>query len=177
MPPPNSPKKSLFDLFAEDNPVVAGADLTGAVAGDTITAIREQEDLVVSDDLFFSIKIPNAGLRRYLAYMLDRMVDEGDDVTFDAATLGALQVPANLEAVAAAIDQMHRTDPANAFQDALMELDKVVARCFGMSEEDLNYITSAMVNDAFLKQLKPSLEHGGLRIQPYADHSQGDRYA
>ena len=29
----DSPKKSLFDLFAEDNPVVAGADLTGAAAG------------------------------------------------------------------------------------------------------------------------------------------------
>ena len=53
----------------------------------------------------------------------------------------------------------------------------VVAGLFGMSEEDLKYITSAMLNDGFLKQLRPSLEHRGLRIQPYADHSQGDRYA
>jgi hypothetical protein len=58
-----------------------------------------------------------------------------------------------------------------------MELNRVVARLFGMPEDDLSYITSAMVNDGFLKQLRPALEHRGLRSQPYADHSQGDRYA
>ena len=173
----DSPKKSLFDLFAENDPVVTGANLTGAASVAVVTAIHEQGDEVVSDDLFFRITVPHAALRRYLAYMLDRLVDEGDDVTLDVDTLGALQVPTNLEAVAAAIDQMHSTDPARTFQDALMDLDKVVARLFGMSEEDLKYITSAMVNDGFLKQLRPSLEHRGLRIQPYADHSQGDRYA
>jgi hypothetical protein len=172
----DSPKKPLVDLFAEDNPVVAGADLTGAASGAVVSAVYEQGDEVVSDGLLFRITVPNAPLRKYLAYMLDRMVDEGDDVTFDRDTLGALQVPANLEALAAAIDQMRSTDPARTFQDALMELDRVVARLFGMSEEDLNYITSAMVNDGFLKQLRPSLEHRGLRSQPYADHSQGDRY-
>jgi hypothetical protein len=72
---------------------------------------------------------------------------------------------------------MRATDPASAFQEALSALDKVVARLLGLSHEDLNYITSAMLNDGFLKQLRPSLEHRGLRIQPYADHSQDDRYA
>jgi hypothetical protein len=109
--------------------------------------------------------------------MLDRLLDEGDDVAFDRDTLGALRVPTNVAVVAAAIDQMRTTNPSRTFQDSLMELDRVVARLFGMSEEDLNYITSAMVNDGFLKQLRPSLEHRGLRIQPYADHSRGDRYA
>jgi N-6 DNA Methylase len=173
----DSRKKPLSDLFADDNPLVVGADLTGAVSGAVVTAIHEQGDEVASDSLLFNITIPNAALRRYLAYMLERLVDEGDDVTFNVDTLGALQVPDNLEAVAAAIDQMRSTDPDRSFQDAQMELDKVVARLFGMSGEDLNYITSAMVNDGFLKQLQPSLEHRGLRIQPYADHSQGDRYA
>ena len=173
----DSAKKPLFDLFAENNPVVAGADLTGAVAGDEVTAVHEQGDEVVSDEMFFRIRLPDPALRKYVTYRLGRMLDEDADVTLDVQTLGALDVPANLDAVAAAIDQMQRTDPARAFQDALMELDKVVARLFGMSEEDLNYITSAMVNDGFLKQLRPSLEHRGLRIQPYADHSQGDRYA
>jgi hypothetical protein len=142
-----------------------------------VTSVREQADELVNDDLSFRITVPNPALRRYLAYMLDRLVEEGDDITFGIGTLGALQVPANLEAVADAIDQMRSSDPANMFEQALMELDRVVARLFGMSDEDLNYITSAMVNDGFLKQLKPSLEHRGLRIQPYADHSQEDRYA
>jgi hypothetical protein len=173
----DSPKKTLFDLFAENNPIVAGADLTSVASGDVVTAVHEQGDQVVTDDLFFRITVPNAALRKYLAYKLDRLVDQGDDVTFDRDTLGKLQVPANLEDVAAAIDQMRSTDPARTFQDALMELDRVVARLFGMPEEDLNYITSAMVNDGFLKQLRPTFEHRGLRIQPYADHSQDDRYA
>jgi len=172
----DSPKKPLFDLFADNNPVVAGADLTGA-AGAVVTAIHEQGNEVVSDDLFFRISVPNTALRKYLAYMLDRLLDEGDDVTFDVETLGLLLVPANLEAVVAAIDEMHSTDPARMFQDALMELDRVVAQLFDMSEVDLSYITSTMADDGFLKQLRPSLEHRGLRIQPYADHSQGDRYA
>jgi hypothetical protein len=51
------------------------------------------------------------------------------------------------------------------------------ADLFGMSQEDLDYITSAMTSDGFLKQLRPNYEHRGLRVQPYADHSQDDRYA
>ena len=34
-----------------------------------------------------------------------------------------------------------------SFHDALMELDRLVADLFGMSEDDLNYIVSAMTND------------------------------
>jgi hypothetical protein len=58
-----------------------------------------------------------------------------------------------------------------------MEFDRVVADLFGMSREDLNYITSVMAFDGFLRQLRPNYEHRGLRVQPYADHSQEDRYA
>ncbi|MDQ3775599.1 MAG: N-6 DNA methylase [Pseudomonadota bacterium] len=170
-------KKALFDLFAENSPLVAGADLTGAASGAVVTVVHEQGDEVTSDDPSFRIKVPNPALRRYLAYMLERLVDEGKDFTFDVETLGTLLVPANIEAVVTAIDLMRSMDPARVFQDALMELDRVVADLFGLSQEDLNYITSAMINDGFLKQLRPSFEHRGLRIQPYADHSQGDRYA
>jgi hypothetical protein len=172
----HSPKKALFDLFAENSPLVADADLSGA-SGAAVTVVHEQGDDVVSDDLFFRIKVPNPALRRYLAYRLERLMDEEEDVTFDVQTLGLLKVPTNLDPVVAAIDQMRATDPARVFQDSLMELDRLVAELFGMSEGDLNYITSAMVNDGFLKQLRPSYEHRGLRVQPYADHSQGDRYA
>lgn len=173
----DSPKKSLFDLFADDSPLVAGADLSGAASGALISAVREEGEDVVSDDLFFRIKVPNPALRRYLAYLLDRLVDEGDDATFDVETLGSLQVPSNIHAVVAAIDLMRITDSARVFEDALLELDTVVADLFGMSRADLDYITSAMINDGFLKQLRPNFEHRGLRVQPYADHSQEDRYA
>ncbi len=173
----DSPKKSLFDLFAENNSLVAGADLSGVASEAVVSAIHEEGDDVVSDDSSFRIKVPNPALRRYLGYMLDRLVDEGDDVTFDVERLGSLQVPSNIDAVVAAINLMRSADPARQFQDSLLELDRVVAHLFGMSETDLNYITTEMVNDGFLKQLRPSFEHRGLRVQPYADHSQGDRYA
>jgi hypothetical protein len=173
----DSPKKTLFELFAEDDPVVAGADLTRAASVSVVNAIHEEGNEIVSDDLFFRITVPNAGLRRYLAYTLNRLVVEGDDVALDRDKVGALPVPTNLEAVAAEIDQMRSTDQDRTFQDALMDLDRVVARLFGMSEEDLTYITSAMVNDGFLKQLKPTLEQRGFRGQLYSDHSNSDRYA
>jgi hypothetical protein len=173
----DSPKISLFDLFADNNPIVSGADLSGVDPEAVVSAIHEKGEDVISDDPSFRIRVPNSALRRYLAYMLGRLVDEGDDVTFDVERLGSLQVPSNLDAVVAAIDLMRSADPARQFQDSLLELDRVVAHLFGMSEADLNYITSAMGNDGFLKQLRPTFEHRGLRVQPYADHSQGDRYA
>jgi hypothetical protein len=173
----DSSKKSLFDLFADNNLLVTGADLSGAASEAVISAIREEGEDLVSDDLSFRIKVPNSALRRYLAYMLDRLVDEGDDVTFDVEKLGSLQVPSNIDAVVAAIELMRGTDPTRAFEDALLALDAMVADLFGMSKTDLDYITAAMAGDGFLKQLRPSFEHRGLRIQPYADHSQGDRYA
>jgi len=173
----DSPKKSLFDLFAEDNPLVAGANLAGAAPVDVATTIHEEGEELVSDELFFRIKVPNPMLRRYLAYKLDRMLADGEDVTFDVETLGNLQVPSDIEAVVEAIDLMRSTDRNRMFQDALMELDEVVADLFDMPQEDLNYITLAMANDGFLKQLRPSFEQRGLHVQPYADHSQEDRYA
>jgi SAM-dependent methyltransferase len=172
-----SPKKSLAHLFAENDPVVADADLTGASSAADVAEVHEQGDEVVSNEMFFRIKIPNPALRKYVTYMLGRMLDEDEDFTLDVETLGKLEVPANLEAVAAAIEEVQSTDPASTFQEALMDLDRVVARLFGMPEDDLKYITSAMTIDGFLKQLKPNLEHRGLRSQPYADHSQDDRYA
>lgn len=172
-----SPKKSLFDLFAEGDPLIEGTDLTGAASADTATGIHEEGDELIGDELFFRIRVPNPTLRRYPSYRLGLMLDEDEDVTFDVDTLDNLQIPTNIEAVAAAIDLMRNTDPNRMFQEAQAELDKVVANLFGMSQEDLDYITSAMMNDRFLKQLRPNFEHRGLRVQPYADHSQEDRYA
>jgi len=173
----DSPKKSLFDLFADGSPLVAGADLTGADSGDAAAAVHEEGEDLVGDEPIFRIKVPNPTMRRYLAYALGRLLDEGGEVTFDVETLGNLQVPVDIEAVVAAVNEMRNSDPSRMFQDALMELDRVVADLFGMSQEDLDYITSAMTNDGFLKQLRPNFEHRGLRVQPYADHSQEDRYA
>jgi hypothetical protein len=173
----DSTKKPLFDLFADNSPLVAGADLSGAASEAVVSAVREEGENIVSDSLLFKITVPNPSLRRYLTYMFNRLVDEGDDVNFDVEMLGTLQIPSNIEVVVAAIELMRSTDPVKVFEDALLDLDTVVADLFGMSRADLDYITSAMVNDGFLKQLRPSFEHRGLRIQPYADHSQGDRYA
>jgi hypothetical protein len=172
----NSTQKSLYDLFAEDSPLVVGADLSNALSGIAVTSVSEQGEEIVSDGLLFRVRVPNERLRRYVTYMLQRMIQNDEDLAFDTHTLGLLQVPGNLDDVVAAIDHMNATDPTRAFQASLIELDKVVANLFGMSEEDLNYVTTAMMTDGFLKQLRPSYEHTGLRIQPYADHSQGDRY-
>ena len=173
----DSPKKSLFDLFAENSPLVASADLTGATSADAVGNIREDHEDLISENLFFKIRMPHPSLRRYLAYMLNRLIDEDDDLTLDIESLGSLLVPLNLDAVVGAIDLMHNSDPLRSFQEALLALDGVVADLVGMSRQDLEYIISAMTTDGFLKQLRPSFEHRGLRIQPYADHSQGDRYA
>lgn len=170
----NSPKKSLFELFAENSLLVAGADLTGA--GDVVPPIREDGEYLLSDELFFKMRVPNISLRRFLAYQINRLEEESEDVSLDLELLGNLEVPVNIDPVVRAINEMRSADPAHSFEEAHLALDKVVADLFGMSQQDLNYITSAMTNDGFLKQLHFPFEHRGLRIQPYADHSQGDRY-
>jgi hypothetical protein len=173
----DSPKVSLYDLFAKNDPLVAGADLSNAASETVVSVVNEEGEEIVTDGLLFRIKIPNASLRKYLVYKLQRLIEDEEDVYFDAATLGLIQVPVELRAVVAAIDQMRSTDSTSGLQDALMELDHVVADLFGMPQNDLKYITTAMTTDGFLRQLRPSYEHTGLRIQPYADHSQGDRYS
>jgi hypothetical protein len=60
------------------------------------------------------------------------------------------------------------SNSAVAFDESLKRLDQVVAILFGMSQEHLEYIISAMTTDGSLKQLRPSYEHRGIRIQPYA---------
>jgi len=172
-----SSKRTLFQLFASDDPLIADADLSAAQAGSMLTAVREQGEEIVSDDLFFRIKVPHSALRKYLVYVLGQLADTSEDLALDDSTLGGLQVPANLDEVVGAITEMQRADPTRNFQEALTELDRVVADILGMPDSDRDYIVDAMSTDGFLRQLRPVFEHRGLRSQPYADHSQGDRYS
>jgi hypothetical protein len=169
-------KKTLFELFAENDVIVAGADLTGAGAGASVTSIHQVGDYLEGDELFFRIKLPHEDLRKYVAYQLDRMV-EGEEVVLTVDLLGAIEIPLELGEVVAAIRVMQEKNEQEAFEEAQLHLDRVVAELFGLSEQDLAYITSEMSTDGFLKQLRPNYEHRGIRIQPYADHSQDDRYA
>ncbi|MBW4038938.1 MAG: SAM-dependent DNA methyltransferase [Acidobacteria bacterium] len=169
-------KKTLFELFAENDLIVAGADLTGAGAGANVTSIHEVGEYLESNELFFRIKIPNDDLRRYVAYQLDRLI-EGEDIVLNVELLGAIQIPAELGEVVTAIRLVQEKNEAEAFEEAQLKLDAIVAELFGLSDQDLAYVTSEMLTDGFLKQLRPNYEHRGIRVQPYADHSQDDRYA
>ncbi len=168
--------RPLVELFAENNPLVHGADLSGAALGGPVSVVYENGQEIESDDPLFRVSLPNDALRKFVLYELKRRLDGEDELEISAQILGDLRIPTNLAQVVEAIDVIDASDYQAAFADALAALDEVVARMFGLSEAHLRHIRAAMTTDGFLKQLHPNYEHRGVRIQAYADHSDGGRY-
>ena len=168
--------RPLVELFAENDLLTVGADLSGAAFGGPVSEIYEVGENIESDDPLFRVRLPNKALRKFLIYHLKRRLDDEDELELSAQSLGNISIPTNLTQVVEAIDVVNASDYQAAFADALATLDEVVARMFGLSEAHLSYIVTAMTTDGFLRQLRPNYEHRGIRVQAYADHGDGGRY-
>jgi hypothetical protein len=78
--------------------------------------------------------------------------------------------------VVASIASLSDSDLTAVHSAALDKLDEVVAEQFGISPELRNHIVTAMKDDPILSKMRPMTAQRGLRIQPYSDHSDGERY-
>ena len=58
-----------------------------------------------------------------------------------------------------------------------MTADMSSGRALGMAREDVAYIRAEMTTNGFLRDPRPMLEQGCLRVQPYADRSGSDGYS
>lgn len=168
-------KETLFTLFGANSQVTRGLDATELTSKPVlITEADVNGDYLSLGDI--RLRIPNASLRTYLQWCLRMAVEKQPDATISIGAFGEIPVPANIIEVAQAIEAIGNNSPRQRFDEALNELDCVIGAAFHLSEADISYIQAQMIEDGFLKQLQPMYEHRGVRVQPYADHSDEDRY-
>jgi hypothetical protein len=172
-----SKQQTVYDLIASGDTRVEGLDIHCLQMGDLpLAGIRENKNELVTDDLLFRISVPNQQLRLFLVYMLQRLNNDDPDASISTHVFGDIKVPDDLGPVVKEIQQIRQSDAQQGFDEALTQIDELVASAFGLTHSETTYIIDQMKNDSFLKQLQPMYEQRGFREQPYADHSGSDRY-
>lgn len=171
-------KKKLYELIANDDPRAKSLNMSGISSVPvSMTGLRDNgSQELVSDNLYFRFPVGDDELRKYLLYVLNRMVEDEPKITLGRDDIGNLVVPDDLTPVVTEIVRLEQVNLKQIFFDALDRLDEVVGHALGFQPADVDYIRTAMKTDGFLRELRPMLEQRGLRIQQYADHSSGDRY-
>jgi transcriptional regulator with XRE-family HTH domain len=174
----DEPTRTVNQLIVEGDDLVIGIDLNGVSEKPVpVLHIRETGQEVRTSDLFFRLVIPNPDLRAFIAFQLVRRVENDPDAELAREDVVTLRVPTNLDEVVAAIRSLTTDDLEARYLNALDALDRVVAEQCGISDEHRDHMIAAMTNDPILSQMRPMIAQRGLRVQPYADHSEGDRYA
>jgi hypothetical protein len=168
-------KETVFALFGANSQITRGLDATELTSKPVLItrADIDGEYLFLAD---IRLKISHASLRTYLQWCLRMALEKQPDATISIGAFGEIPVPENIIEVAQAIDAIGNNSARQRFDKALKELDCVIGAAFHLSEAEISYIQAQMIEDGFLKQLQPMYEHRGVRVQPYSDHSDEDRY-
>lgn len=169
--------RTINTLVVEGDLLVGGIDLNGVSESPVpVIHIRESGSEVNSSDLFFSLRLPDATLRTFIAFNLARRVEDDPEAELCREDVLGLIVPTNLDAVVTAIRSL-TTDDLNArYYRALDELDSVVSAQCGIEDAHRDHMIEAMTNDPILSQMRPMIAQRGLRVQLYADHAESNRY-
>lgn len=167
---------TLGSLIVDGALVTEGVDFKGVAEEPVAVAdLREAGDEIRSTDLF-AARIPDADLRTYIGFVLARTLEQEPETLLARADLLAIIVPTNLADVAAAVRSLSADNLQQRYADALLALDVVVAEQCGIGSDLRDHMIAAMTSDPILAKMRPMTAQRGLRIQPYADHSGGDRY-
>ncbi len=169
---------SLGTLIVDQSATAAGVDLRGASEDEVgIIGLREVDHEIHSNDLFFSVKIPNNDLRAFVLFQLERKLEADPETMLSRADLLAMEIPNNLADVADAIRSLEADNLLNSYEDALTALDFQVAKMCGISNEHRDHMISSMKNDPILSKMRPMIAQRGLRVQAYADREGEVLYA
>ncbi|WP_156417950.1 class I SAM-dependent DNA methyltransferase [Aureimonas sp. AU4] len=169
--------RTVNSLILRADQVADGIDLNGVSETKTpILHIQELGEEIRTADLFFRLVVPNAELRAFISFTLMRSVEDNPDAELGRGDVLTLSVPKNLSDVVSAIRSLTEDDLEEKYREALDALDKLVAEQCGISNEHRDHMIAAMTNDAILSQMRPMIAQRGLRVQPYVDHSESDRY-
>ncbi|ACE94932.1 hypothetical protein RHECIAT_PC0000862 (plasmid) [Rhizobium etli CIAT 652] len=168
---------TINDLILSGNPAALNIDLNG-VSEDPVVLVQivEDGDRIRSSDMFFQLVIPDADLRTFVSFQLSRQIEANPDAELRRSDILEYAVPVNLEAVSNAIRTLTTGDLQVKYNEVQQKLDEIVAQQFGICDAHRDHIIEAMTTDAILARMRPMTAQRGLRVQPYADHSEGDRY-
>jgi hypothetical protein len=170
-------RRTINRLIVEGDALVAGIDLNNVSERPVpVLHIRETGEEVNSSDLFFRLKVPNAVLRAFVAFQLARKVEDDPEADLCRDNVLEMVVPKNLDEVVAAVRSLTTDDLDARYHIALDDLDRIVAEQCGIASEHRDHMIEAMKTDPLLSQMRPMIAQRGLRVQLYADHSEGNRY-
>lgn len=168
---------TVNQLIVDGHPLAQGLDLNGASeTALAVFAINEVGSDVLTSDLLFRLTVPNNDLRSFIAFELGRRVEEDPEGFLSRDDVLQLTVPGNLADVLVAIRAVSSGDLSLRYRESLLALDHLVAEQCGIPPELRDYMITAMVSDPILSKMRPMLAQRGMRVQNYADHSDGDRY-
>lgn len=169
--------RTINDLIIAGSPLVLDINLNG-VSEDPVPIlhIEEDDESIHSSDMFFSLVIPHPDLRTFVSFQLGRRIETNPDAGMQRSDILDLEIPANLDAVALSVRGLTSGDLQLKYREALNELDRIVAEQFGISDTHRDHMITSMMTDPILSLMRPMTAQRGLRVQPYADHSEGDRY-
>ena len=170
--------RTVGSLVVDGDPMAAGMDLNGvSEEGVAVSSIESAGDALRSDDLFFSAILPDDRVRTFVRFVLERKLEQEPDGVLSRRDLLDILVPTTIGEVSNAISALSTDSVEQRFLDSSTALDDVVADLCGMPEAVREHMKDAMATDPILSRMRPMLAQRGLHIQPYADHSESDRYA
>lgn len=169
--------KSIEALIVDGSTLASGIDLNQvAEEGTAVAQLTEVGDDLRSMDFFFTVKIPAQQLRTFVKFALDRRIEAKPEELLTRSDILAIEVPLNLDDVVASIASLSESDLTAVHSAALDKLDEVVAEQCGIPPALRDHIVTVMKDDPILSKMRPMTAQRGLRIQPYSDHSDGERY-
>jgi hypothetical protein len=168
---------SLASLIVNQDAKAVGIDVNGASeTGIGIASIIEAGDQIRSSDLFFNITVPDADLRTLIRFTIERKLEADPEDLLAREHLLDIFVPGNLAEVAEAIRSLATDNLVKNYADALTRLDAIVALMCGVPDALRDHMIMRMNEDPILSKMRPMIAQRGLRVQPYADHGEDDRY-
>lgn len=172
-----SGERTIQDGFLAGDPHCSGASFgTISLGPIPLAGVRESGTEIVADDLLFRIAIPNDDLRAYVLFELERRLEIDPDAVITKEEIAGMAMPSDLATICAEITKTRSADRHTRFNQCLMALDQIVGSSVDLTTDQIQYIVAAMTGDPFMKQVSILWEHRGLRVQPYSDHGDEDRY-
>lgn len=75
-----------------------------------------------------------------------------------------IKVPENDDALNEFVEEIKKYDQgeyASIVENIIYQIDEIVGKCFGLSEDEIRYIQKEMKHDPYLKHIKPKLPFSG----------------
>ena len=103
------------------------------------------------------IQVTDAKLRRWIAWLAEERIASGK--LPDRNWIQNLAVPDDLERASSLLERYEEDTARGEFDDALSDLDAMVAKALGLDNDQLAHIFAAFESDMLMKNVSPQWRH------------------